>query len=288
MPRARKVWAMSPQSAATSPAGRTRTAAPPVASIMPDSAPMSAGRNGLSPGVSTSTRPWSPFTDEMAERIAVRRRMDLQAERAGQRLELLQAAGALQVGGHDADPGAGENGARCQLGDRGGLAGTWRPDQEEGCRSRRRQRREAEQTMQSLSQRGFRLAVRGGSERLPQAAEKIALEAVMVGKRLEPGQVGGAHRRDEKIREIEILVLDRGGDPDRPALQILARDDDRILAEDRPNLGEGAGGVRRGDALETHRSRHTWPSVRIRALAWISFCERTTVAGRKRSMIERT
>jgi hypothetical protein len=31
----------------------------------------------------------------------------------------------------------------------------------------------------------------------------------------------------------------------------------------------------------------TCPSVRIRAFAWISFCDRTMVAGRKRSTIER-
>src|SRR3546814_20808549 len=52
------------------------------------------------------------------------------------------------------------------------------------------------------------------------------------------------------------------------------------LADLRHRLGGGPG----GEGAQQHQ---IWPSVLIRALAWISFCDSTTVEGRKRSTIER-
>src|SRR3546814_3460068 len=47
----------------------------------------------------------------------------------------------------------------------------------------------------------------------------------------------------------------------------------------------GLGGGPRGEGAQQHQ---ICPSVLMRALAWISFCDSTTVEGRKRSTIERT
>ena len=91
----------------------------------------------------------------------------------------------------------------------------------------------------------------------------------------------------EQIAEIDLVVLDRAGDA-HPAVHLLGGDDDRIGAQERAQPGHRLPGVGRGDRPEPHRCGQTWPSVRRRALGWISFCDRTTVAGRKRSMIERT
>ncbi len=64
--------------------------------------------------------------------FAVERGLQVEVEDAGERRELVDAAGAHRVGGDDVDRPVGEHRARRQLGDRHGLARARRPDQGEG------------------------------------------------------------------------------------------------------------------------------------------------------------
>ncbi len=90
---------------------------------------------------------------------------------------------------------------------------------------------------------------------------------------------------------LPLAVVDRAPIPafarvrDRPAKTALAAIIRKLLTilaaiiRDQPPLKT---------RLTGNPVPQTWPSVRMRDFGWISFCESTTVAGRKRSTIART
>ncbi len=59
-------------------------------------------------------------------------------------------------------------------------------------------------------------------------------------------------RRREQLGEIQILVLDRAGDPDPTVGKLLGRDDDRVVAELCAQPGHGLLGVGRDEGLKPH------------------------------------
>ena len=94
-------------------------------------------------------------------------------------------------------------------------------------------------------------------------------------------------RRGEQSAEIDLVALDRAGDA-HPVVHLLGGDDDRIRAQRAHAPGHGLPGVGRGEGAKAHRAGSDLAQRAQARLGWISFCDITAVAGRKRSMIERT
>ena len=184
---------------------------------------------------------------------------------------------------------AGEHLGGGELGERDGLAGARRAAQQQRAGVRRRAAR-SRRSRAAPGRARPRARRRRGAP--PRAGGRAAARAAGDGPAAASSRrsSGGRRRRRQQLGEIEVLALDRAGDPHPAVRQLLGRDDDRVRAELAAQQRHRLPGVGRREGLEPHgrAPAHTWPSVRIRALAWISFCDSTTVAGRKRSMIERT
>ncbi len=151
------------------------------------------------------------------------------------------------------DGSAIEHGARRELGNRGRLARAGRAREQKRCSAGERERLEAKRLVQGLAQGGEGVVVGRGRGEIEQPGAKSLREFMMGGHGGEAldGARGPARRR-QQLGQIQILVLDRAGDPDATVGELLGRDDDRIGAELRAQHGHGLLGIGRHERLEPH------------------------------------
>src|SRR3546814_17195002 len=83
---------------------------------------------------------------------------------------------------------------------------------------------------------------------------------------------------DTTLVRSRFRGLQRWRDEHAAVLVILRRQDGRLVAQRAADLRHRLSGRPSGEGAQQHQ---IWPSVLIRALAWISFCDSTTVEGRR-------